>query len=862
MSLPPHAQATAAVVEALGSGRGGLDPDEVRRRQERFGPNRLERGRRRSAGSIFLDQFRSFLIGILLLAAGIAAVLGEVIDLVAIALILVLNAVLGFVQEWRAERAMEALSEMAAPQALVMRAGSRQVVPAAELVPGEVCLLEAGSVVPADLRLVEAASLRIDEAPLTGESVPVEKQAEAVHAPDTPLGNRSNMAYASTQVTHGCGVGVATAIGMATELGRIAGLLQSTEAVRTPLQRRLDEFGWRIGILALGICALIFGLGLLRGEPLLQLLLVAVSLAVAAVPEALPAVVTIALALGARRMAARNALVRRLAAVETLGSVTVIGSDKTGTLTQNSMTAEAVEAQGQEARMELLRAAALCNDARLDGEPKGDPTEIALLELAERSGLRRSELLAQSPKLLELPFDSERKRMTTVHAAGSGAVAWVKGAPEALLALSVSVLGQHGTQPLDEPLRRAIREREEALAEQGLRVLGFARRELETPPSSPEPDQLESELTFLGLVGLLDPPRPDAAQAVAECHTAGIRPILITGDHPLTARAIARRLGIAGQAEEPVTGRQLERLDETQLRRALRETSLFARVAPEHKLRIVKALQASGELVAMTGDGVNDAPALKRAEIGVAMGLTGTDVAKEASAMVLLDDRFSTIVGAVREGRRIYDNIRRFVRYILATNLAEIAVMLVAPLLGYPVPLLPLQILWINLVTDGLPGIALALEPAERNTMQRPPRPPGESIFARGLGFHVVFFGSMLAAISILSLVLVWRQGVGQAHARTMVLTVMTLGQMGHCLAIRSEFDSLWRRGPLTNLPLLGAVLLTVALQMAVVYVPPAQAVMRTQGLSAGELGLCLGLALTIFLGVEIEKSIRRRFAA
>jgi P-type Ca2+ transporter type 2C len=874
-SRPPHALAAEQVLCGLETGRGGLDSAEAARRLESHGPNRLSESVGRAPWRILLDQFRGLLIGILIGAAGLSALIGELADAVAILVILLLNAALGFYQEYRAERAMEALRSMAAPSAVVLRDGQPRDIAADGLVPGDVCLLQAGDVVPADLRLLEANSLRIDEAPLTGESVAVEKTEAGALDPAADVGERSNIAHATTLVTHGSATGVVIATGMSTEVGHIAGLLQRTEAVRTPLQRRLDVFGRRIGVAALAICAVIFLMGVLRGQPWLTMLMVAVSLAVAAVPEALPAVVTVALALGARRMVSLNALARRLSAVETLGSVTVICSDKTGTLTQSTMTAEEIALADEDLAAgqpllpdespplaELLLAALLCNDAadpHDSAAPQGDPTEVALRDLALRNGLERRELLQSRPRVAELPFDSERKRMSTVHAGPDGLVVYVKGALESVLQRSTRLLTRDGPIRLDQGAGGRLREREEAMAGRGLRVLALARRELETSEPPEDPEQLERDLTLLGLVGLMDPPRPEAAGAVEECHRAGIRPIMITGDHPLTARAIAERLGIWKEGGRIVTGRELEAGSAGDLAAHVSHATVFARVSPEHKLRIVEALQASGELVAMTGDGVNDAPALKRAEIGVAMGITGTEVAKEASAMVLLDDRFQTIVAAVREGRRIFDNIRRFVRYTMTTNSGEIWVVLLAPLLGFPVPLLPIQILWINLVTDGLPGIALAVEPAERNVMRRPPRRPDESIFAHGMGYHIVFFGLLLAAVSLAGL-FYGHHGRGQEdHHRTMVFTVLALGQMAHCLAIRSEIDSLFRQGLRSNLWVLGAVSATVALQLAVVYAPPLQAVLHTHPLSADELLVALGLSAVVFAGVELEKLFRRR---
>jgi Ca2+-transporting ATPase len=631
---------------------------------------------------------------------------------------------------------------------------------------------------------------------------------------------------------------------------------------RTPLQARLERFGRRVALAVIALCAIIFVAGLLRGEPLGLMAMTAVSLAVAAIPEALPAVVTILLALGAHRMAREHALVRRLPAVETLGSVTHICADKTGTLTQNRMHVERLYADGEtlddwlprasaEPWRSLLTACALDNDARLGPTPRGDPTELALLEAAARAGMERAALEARSPRRGELPFSAERKRMSTFHDEGpDAAVAWVKGAPESVLPRCVAQLGATGTRPVDVDALTAIAE---SLAADGLRVLAIAMRRFEMPAARAAAlSDAEEGLCLLGLVGLLDPPRPEAATAVAQCREAGIVPVMITGDHPATARAIARRLGLADAAARVVTGRELRELDDAALGELARTCRVYARVDPGQKIRLVETLQAQGHFVAMTGDGVNDAPALDRADIGVAMGRGGTDVAREASSLVLLDDNFATIVSAVREGRRIYDNIRKFVRYAMTGNSAEILTLFLAPLIGLPLPLLPIHILWVNLVTDGLPGLALAAEPAEPGVMSRPPRPPRESLFAHGVWQHVAWVGLLIAGLCLALQAWAWH---GQnPRGQTMVFTLLTLAQMGHVLAIRGERVSLFRQGLAGNLPLLGAVLLTFVLQLLLIYVPALNAIFGTAPLTAGELGLCVGLASVPFFAVEAEK--------
>jgi Ca2+-transporting ATPase len=676
------------------------------------------------------------------------------------------------------------------------------------------------------------------------------------------------MAFKGTTAAHGRGRGLVVATGMATELGKVAGLLDQDADRSTPLQRRLAAFGKRLALAVMAICAVIFVVGVLRGAAPLLMVLTAVSLAVAAIPEALPAVVTVLLALGARRMVALNALIRRLPSVETLGSVTVICSDKTGTLTQNRMHAEQLIADGQAwvpgtapGRMhaELLRAAALCSDAskKPSGGWQGDPTETALTQVAFEAGFDKLQLDAQLPRVAELPFDAQRKRMTTVHRADPGFIAYTKGAPEAVIALCSVQWCEDANPPLQ---REALLLAAEAMAAQGLRVLALARRSYEHLPAALEIDAVETGMALIGLIGLIDPPRPEAGAAVRDCISAGITPVMITGDHPATALAIARRLGIADAAHAQVlSGQELAELGVEALGARVGHVRVYARVDPAQKIRIVEALQARGDFVAMTGDGVNDAPALRRADIGVAMGRGGTDVAREAASLVLLDDNFATIVAAVREGRRIYDNIRKFVRYAMTGNSGEIWTLFLAPLLGLPIPLLPIHILWVNLVTDGLPGLALAAEPAERGIMRRPPRPPTESLFAHGLWQHVLGVGLLIGGLCLA--VQAWALSTEGAHWQSMVFTVLTLSQMAHVLAIRSESESLAQIGLLSNRPLLGAVLLTFALQMATLYVPALNPIFKTEPLSALELAISLGAALIVWAVVEIEKVWRRRVA-
>ncbi|HUW37084.1 MAG TPA: cation-translocating P-type ATPase [Rhodocyclaceae bacterium] len=839
----------------------GLDAAEAQRRLVRYGPNSLPESARRSLVRMIADQFNDFMILVLMVAAVVSGIIGDPGDTVAIVVIVLLNAAIGFAQEYRAERAMAALQRLAAPSARVRRGGAALTVPADRLVPGDLVLLEAGAIVPADLRLIDTAQLQLAEAVLTGESQPVDKNAAALAAADAPLGDRLNMAHKGTVVTRGRGTGVTVATGLATELGKIAQLLAGAEEVRTPLQKRLARFGTRLSLVVLAICAIVFIVGLLRGEPPVLMFLTAVSLAVAAIPEALPAVVTISLALGARKMARHSALIRRLPAVETLGSVTTICSDKTGTLTENRMRAERFFADGTVATSfasgepwtTLGRALALCNDAGIaaSGASIGDPTELALLAAAAAAGYAKAELEAEAPRVAEQPFDSERMRMATFHRTGGGYVVYVKGAPEALLPLCAARLSGSGGTLLDAGATLAAAEH---MAAAGLRVLAVAYRRLAEIPA--DLDEAEAGLSFLGLVGLIDPPRAEAAGAVAECRRAGIVPVMITGDHPATARAIARRLGIIDDAAAVMTGAELALLSDPEFAARVRGVAVYARVDPAQKIRIVMALQRAGEIVAMTGDGVNDAPALKRADIGVAMGRGGTDVAREAAHMVLADDNFATLVHAVREGRRIYDNIRRFIKYAMSTNAAEIWTIFLAPFLGLPIPLLPIHILWINLVTDGLPGLALASEPAERDVMRRPPRPPEESVFARGMWQHIVWAGLLMGGVALGTQA--WAHHNGSAHWQTMVFMVLTLSQLGHVLAIRSERESLFAIGIASNPRLLAAVLFTVLLQLATVYLPLFNAWFKTEPLSAGELAACLALSAIVFLAVEFEKWLVR----
>ncbi len=860
-----HALSLDDALRVVDSRLGGLTSAEAAKRLRRDGPNVLARADRRSTFQLFLAQYRDFMILVLIAAALVAALLGETNEAIAIVAIVLLNGLLSFTQEYRAERALKALEQMAAPNASVRRDGRATSIPVADIVRGDVVLLEAGSIVPADLRLSETVWLRIDESTLTGESQPVEKDVAACTEASTVLGDRRDLAYQGTVVAAGRGAGVVFATGMATELGRIAGLLSRTIEVKTPLERKLASFGRRLALIVLAICAGLFLLGLGRGDELLPTFMTAVSLAVAAIPEALPAVVTITLAIGAHRMAGVHALIRKLSAVEALGSVTTICSDKTGTLTANRMQVDELHCDGETRREPggrstwtvLLRGLALNNDCErsADGSVTGDPTEIALDDAARRAGFAREDVEREFSRLVELPFDSERKSMTTLHRDPAGGfVSFTKGASEVVLGRATRILTESGPVPLARAEAASIAER---MAAGGLRVLALATRSWSEMPSASTPEILERDLTLVGLVGLLDPPRAEARDAVEMCRSAGITPIMITGDHPLTARAIASRIGFPSEKDALVLGADLAALGEDGMRERVRSARVYARVAPEQKLAIVRALQDEGEVIAMTGDGVNDAPALKQADIGVAMGITGTDVAKEASAMIVLDDNFASIVDAVREGRTIYDNIRRFIRYMLTTNAGEIWTVAAAPLLGLPVPLLPAQILFVNLVTDGLPAIALAMEPPEADVMRRPPRPPHEGILARGLGLQVLWVGLLIGILSLGTQAIAL--GAERERWQTVVFAVLCLCQLWNVLAVRSESQSLLAIGMLSNKPLVAALAATLLMLLAVLYVPALNRLFQTRPLSASELCFAILVSSTVFLAVEVEKWIRRR---
>ncbi len=855
---------TDEVLHSLASSRDGLTAEEAAERLARYGTNELKEKMKRTSLMMFLGQFNDFLIIVLLAAAAMAGLAGSPKDAIVILTVVVLNAFIGFIQEHKAEKAMAALKKMAAPSATVIRGGETMQIGAAFLVPGDIVLLDAGRVVPADMRLVETAQLQVEEAALTGESIAVEKYTDSILTEGVlPLGDRKNMAYNGTIVVGGRGIGVVVATGMETEIGKIATMLQDEKEVRTPLQKRLAQFAKKLAGVILLISGIVFAMGVMRGEDVVTMFLTGISLAVAAIPEALPAVITITLALGAKKMVRQNALVRKLAAVETLGSVTFICSDKTGTLTLNRMEVEAVYsgdtliADGEVANHKmLLQAMALSNDAQNSTaeEVFGDPTEVALYNFAGKHGFHKKELEQHYPRSGELPFDSERKAMTTFHRASDGQyLSFTKGAVEMLVEKCSLMLTVNGQQTIE---REKVLQVASQMAASGLRVLALGMRHWLEQPENPQPAEVESNLILLGLVGIMDPPREEAKEAVAMCRTAGIVPVMITGDHPLTAEVIARRLGILNdESAAVVTGSELEKMSMEEFAGRVEEIRVYARVAPEQKLKIVKALQEKNQFVAMTGDGVNDAPAIKRADIGIAMGITGTDVTKEASAIILLDDNFATIVKAVREGRRIYNNILKFIKYSMTANAGTIVAIFFAPFFGLPLPMLPIQILWLNMLTDSLPGLALAGEPAEKDVMHKPPRNPQEGVFACGRGLYIARFGLFVGCVALILQAYAYNNGMAW---QTMVFTFLVLNRMGVALAVRSDNFSLWQMGFFSNKAIMAAVALVFILQLVAVYLPFFNYIFNTEPLSLSELGLVLLLSPVTLLAVEVEKLYRR----
>lgn len=852
-----HTLSADEVFQAVDSSSNGLTSSTAQTRLEEHGPNQLAAGEKKTLLSIFLSQFADMMIWVLLGAALISGLLGEWVDASIILAVVVLNAVLGTVQESRAEAALEALKKMAAPTAHVVRDGMPQSVPAAELVVGDIVLLEVGDSVPADLRLIESAALKIEESALTGESVPVEKSAEPLFDEKAPLGDRLNMAYMGTAVTYGRGTGVVISTGMDTQMGRIADQLASTEKEITPLQEKLNQISRILSIGVLFIAAVVFVIGLAAGNEALNMFLTAVSLAVAAIPEGLVAVVTIVLAMGMSRMAGRGAIIRRLPAVETLGSTQVICSDKTGTLTQNRMTVTQVWTADKALLMDAM---AECNDSKLNGtgEVIGDPTETALIDYVLQQQAWTPEEIRSRERLDEIPFDSNRKMSTVAvqHPSGKGMRIYVKGAPDVLLARCTTDLTGNGAENVVQDLTperiSAIEEANENMAKQALRVLAFAYKDSETADFS-DPEQVENNLTFIGLTGMIDPPRPEAKEAIRLSRKAGIRPVMITGDHKTTAVAIAEEIGILTPGMRAVTGAELEAMSDEELQNQVEEIGVYARVAPEHKSRIVAAWQSKGKTVAMTGDGVNDAPALKGADIGVGMGITGTDVSKQASDMVLTDDNFATIVSAVREGRRIFDNIHKTVRFLLSSNAGEVIAILTATIAGWNL-LKPVHILWINLVTDTFPAIALGMEPAEPDVMERKPRDRSTPFLERGDWISIAAIGAAEAALALAAYVI----GGGGTVGTTMAFLTLSLSQLFAALGFQSERHSIFQINPAKHPALWLGFTASMLLQLVVVFVPPLRNLFELAVLTSSQWWAVIGLCFAMLAFIELQKLVRR----
>jgi len=843
-----HTLTSKQALDELKTSTSGISEDEVAVRSRQYGQNLLQKGEEHSKLAIFIAQFRNIMILILFLAAIASFVIGEHIDGIIILVIIIANAIIGYIQEYNAEKSIQMLQKMAALHAEVIRNGSHKTIEAAELVPGDIIVLEAGNIVPADARLIEVYSLKAEEAALTGESHSVDKSVVPINGTDILPADQKNMVFKGTIISNGSGMAVVTAIGMKTEMGKIAEMLQG-QSQATPLQKRLAIFSRQLAIIVLVICATVFGYGLLRGEPVMKMLFTAISLAVAALPEALPAVVTIALARGAVRMVKQNALIRKLPAVETLGSVTYICSDKTGTLTQNKMTVDKVEAVAGNSDL-LLHAFLLNNEVRIneEGELNGDSTETALVQHAIEKGYTLKDSEAEYKPEGKLPFDSERMCMSTLHKHEDKWILLVKGAP-------VKVIEKlNGTGKGDKEKWLQLNRK---WAAAGLRILFFAYKILDEKPAMDI--SIEKDLQMLGAVGMIDPPREEVVAAIKECHTAGIKTVMITGDQPITAKAIAAELSLIDEDGEVLTGADLNGMDKAAIQARVKEVNVYARVSPAQKLDIVQALQKNGEFVAMTGDGVNDAPSLKQADIGVAMGITGTDVTKEAAHMVLLDDNFTTIVKAVKEGRRIYENIRKFILYILSCNLGEILTIFFAPILGLAIPLLPIHILWINLVTDGLPGLALAAEPAEKDIMKNPPRPPGENIYADGMIVKLVTTGIILAIASFATQLWAVSKGYDLQTQQTMVFTTLCFSQLCNALSVRSSYRLAFTNSLLKNPVLMGSIVLTVALQLCLIYIPFLQQAFKTTALTTDALLVIALASVGSFIAIEIAKLIFRK---
>ncbi|SDC62745.1 MULTISPECIES: calcium-transporting P-type ATPase, PMR1-type [unclassified Candidatus Frackibacter] len=871
--------------------KNGLNSSEVKGRQRKFGPNQLPDQQRRTLFSLLLEQFKDFMVLVLIGAVIISGLLGQVEDAIAIIAIVILNAIMGFIQEYRAEKSLQALKKLAAPEATVLRNGAKKKVPTEELVPGDIIYLESGDKIPADVRLIELSSLEVNEASLTGESIPVKKETEAIKDEDIALGDRKNMAYMGTTVVKGKAKAVITDIGLDTEMGRIADMLRDTEERETPLQQRLKALGRWLVYLCFLACAAVVVLGVLKGEPLYRMFLAGVSLAVAAIPEGLPAIVTLSLAIGVQRMIKRQAIVRKLPAVETLGCATVICSDKTGTLTKNEMTVKKLytnrklysaeqNSLNRADVKEVLKIGAICNNAeirrnhqgikgkmkklkdRFSSESKrwkvlGDPTEGALLLAAQKAGLKKEELKSNFSRFWEVPFDSNRKRMSVIGQQEGENTLYLKGAPDVVLDRCSHYLMNGEVKRLNRKMIKRLKRQNENLASQALRVLAVATRKLPKNFNRNRLERYENRLVFVGLVGMIDPPRPEAQKAIARCKRAGIRPVMVTGDHKNTAQAIAKELNLLNKGDRVITGTELKAMSDDELRQVIDKISVYARVTPEDKLRIVRTLKRKGEVVAMTGDGVNDAPAVKEADIGIAMGEKGTDVTKEASSLILADDNFRTIVAAVEEGRAIYDNIRKFIRYLLSCNIGEILTMFLASLFGFPLPLVPIQILWVNLVTDGLPALALGVDQSDDDIMERTPRPPNESIFAHGLRTRIITQGILIGLSTLFVFILGLRVSNGNlVEARTMAFTNLVMAQLFFVFSCRSERYSLFEMNPFSNLYLVTAVIISFVMQLIVLYIPALEGIFKTTSLNQVEWILILTSSGSATLLVEFFEGV------
>jgi P-type Ca2+ transporter type 2C len=839
----------------------GLTSTDVNKKQQQFGLNELEEGEKQSALLVFFSQFKDFMVLVLLAATLISGILGEYIDAIAIIAIVIVNAFLGFFQERKAEKSLQALKELSAPQVHALRNGQWMKIPSKEIVPGDVLKFSSGDRIGADIRLFDVKSLEIEESALTGESLPVQKSTETLVSEHLGIGDMENMAFMGTMVTRGSGIGIVVGTGMKTAMGQIADLLQSAETMVTPLQRRLEQLGKILIVTALLLTALVVVVGVFQGHDLYTMFLAGVSLAVAAIPEGLPAIVTVALSLGVQRMIKKNAIVRKLPAVETLGCASVICSDKTGTMTQNEMTVThlwsggqtwtvdgvgyeprgsffkdemRIEVENEKVLQQMLMFGMLCNHAELVQKKKdfavdGDPTEGALLVSAMKAGYNREQLLNEFEIIQEFPFDSTRKMMSVIIKDQKGRQFVVtKGAPDVLVTKSEAILWNERKQILSQESRETIQTAINDLASQALRTIAIGFKEISSKTIVLDEKEAEKDLTFIGLQGMIDPPRPEVKMAVKECKDAGIKTVMITGDHVITAKAIAKQLGILTHQSKVLDGPTLSNMSVDELENVVDDVAVFARVSPEHKLKIVKALQNRGHIVAMTGDGVNDAPAIKAADIGISMGITGTDVAKESSALVLLDDNFATIKSAIKEGRNIYENIRKFIRYLLASNVGEILVMLFAMLLALPLPLVPIQILWVNLVTDGLPAMALGLDQPEGDVMKRKPRSPKEGVFARSLGWKVVSRGFLIGIVTLLAFIFAYKDNPNHLeYAQTVAFATLVLAQLIHVFDCRSE-TSVLSRNPFGNKYLVWAVISSLLLVLVVIYYPPLQPIFHT----------------------------------